>query len=327
MNLQTIVVHTPAKLNLSFNILGTRPDGYHDVETVFQSITLEDELQINIEESASDEFSIVCDNPIFRKLMPLDQSNLIAKAAKAYLERRADGKKYKIHVHLEKKIPIGAGLAGGSSNAAGMLVALNHFFSSAFSMKEMQEIAAGIGSDVPFCLEGGTCIGRGRGEILEDIDCKLELHYCIVKPRKINVSTPWAFKIFDEYKGKVTAPPIGNLVKALQTDDIELALASFGNVFEPVIFAEHKQLLELKQQLLDHEVWSCHMTGSGPTLFAVVAGREMGQHIRRQMLHDDELGFLYGTEEILLEALPPIDFRLAETSKLAARVVNVQTTH
>ena len=319
-----IVVRTPAKLNLSFNILGSRPDGYHDVETVFQTISLEDELQVTVEEAQATELKIVCDNPIFRKLMPLDHSNLIAKAALAYLDKLNNGKNYKIHVHLEKKIPIGAGLAGGSSNAAGMLLAMNRYFACAVSQKDLFELAATLGSDVPFCLKGGTCIGRGRGELLEEIDCKLLLHYCIVKPRKLNVSTPWAFKLFDEYQAELKRPKLERLVKALKEDDIEAALASFGNVFEPVVFAQHKQLQELKEQLLAQGVWSCHMTGSGPTLFAVVAGREQGQHIRRQMLHDDELGFVYGTEEILLEALPPIDFRLAETSKTGARVVEIE---
>ncbi|MBX9688320.1 MAG: 4-(cytidine 5'-diphospho)-2-C-methyl-D-erythritol kinase [Candidatus Obscuribacterales bacterium] len=315
-------IRCPAKLNLTFDILSLRKDGYHDVESIFQSITLEDELHLSVEKAAEKDFQIHSENPRIKKMMPMDRSNLMGKAAELFLEKLRPDANYKIEVLIEKKIPIGAGLAGGSSNAAGILQGLNKCFENIFSPKELSDLAAQIGSDVPFCLKGGTCIGRARGEILEEIPCKLKLSYCIVKPRKLSVSTPWAFKKFDEYKQELDRPKLNAVAKSLKEGDLEATLCGLGNVFEKVIFSEHPELAELKQELLKHGAWACHMTGSGPTLFAVVAGREMGHQIRRQILHDDDIGFVYGTEDIILEALPPIDFRLAENSELGARVIS-----
>lgn len=317
-----IVVRSPAKLNLTFDISGVRPDGFHEVETIMQSITLEDELAVTCDEASVNELSIECDNVVIKRLIPLDDSNLISKAAKEYVDYVKPQKHYKIKVHLEKKIPVGAGLAGGSSNAAAMLVAMNQIYGNKLSTDELMNIAAKIGSDVSFCLRGGTCIGRGRGEILEKIDCNIEFSYCIVKPRKLSVSTPLAYKSFDEFHGDLPRPEIDLTRQGLVSGDIQKCLDGFANVFEPVIFQKHPELAKLKEDLLTEGAWACQMTGSGPTLFAVVAGREMGHHIRRHMLRDDDIGFVYGTEEIILEALPPIDFRLAESSRFGARIVS-----
>ncbi|MBX9722131.1 MAG: 4-(cytidine 5'-diphospho)-2-C-methyl-D-erythritol kinase [Candidatus Obscuribacterales bacterium] len=319
--MQTITVRAPAKVNLTFDILGKRPDGFHDIETIFQSISLEDELKIQIEESEQNYFAIDCDNPVLRRLMPLDESNLIGKAARAYLNQEKAGSHFNIRVHLDKKIPIGAGLAGGSSNAAAMLIALNSYFGNRLNSTELSQLASQIGSDVPFCLQGGTSIGRGKGEILEPIPCAIEFFYCIIKPRKLSVSTPWAYNNFDDYRAVVKKPDLVVVKNALCLGDIEAAIAGFGNVFEPMVMQEYPELAKLKAQVLDLGAWACQMTGSGPTLFAVVPGREMGHHIRRQILGDDDIGFVYGTEEIILEALPPIDFRLAESCSHGVRIV------
>lgn len=320
--MQTIVVRCPAKLNLTFNICGLRPDGYHNVETVFQSISLEDELIVSMEKNKEFEFKIECDHPALKKQIPLDDSNLIGKAAKAFLAQQKTRSNYKILVKLEKKIPVGAGLAGGSTDAAGMLIAMNRFFGDPLNLAELQELGASFGSDIPFCLEGGTCIGRGRGELLEKLESNLQLCYCIVKPRKLSVSTPWAFKAFDQFESIIPPPDSKKTIMGLLSADAEQALAGFGNVFEPVVFAAHPELAELKTELLKQGAWACHMTGSGPTLFAVVSGKEMGQHIRRHILRDDDIGFSYLTEEILQEAVPPIDFKLAESSTFGARIIS-----
>ncbi len=319
--MQTIKVRTPAKLNLTFEILGARDDGFHDIETLFQSINLEDEIQVNLKKADSDSFSISLTNPALKKLLPLDQNNLLAKASRAFFERLRPYSAYAVDVILDKRIPIAAGLAGGSANAAGMLVALNRAFGDALSPVDIETLASKIGSDVAFCLRGGTCIGRGRGEILEEVDNQLTLTYCVVKPRKLSLATEWAYKSFDTYNGPVDKVDIQAVISGLAEMDIEKTISGFGNVFQEMVFREHPQLRDLQKELLALGAWSCHMTGSGPTLFAVISGRELGHHIRRQVLKDDEIGFVYGSEDILAEALPPIDFRLAESSKQGARIV------
>lgn len=321
--MKTAVVRSPAKLNLTFEILGLRPDGFHDVETIFQTISLEDELHVQLELSSERSFELRCENPYIRRLIPLDESNLIGRAFNIFMDTLRPDKQFAAKVDIEKKIPIGAGLAGGSGNAAGMLLALNELTGKPFSTDDLMALALKCGSDVPFCLQGGTSIGRGRGEILEPIDRKLDISFCIVKPLKLSVSTPWAFKAFDEYTGSIQKPAIQKVIDGLGRADLELTLQGLGNVFEPVILEAHEELVKLKNDLIAHSVFACHMTGSGPTLFAVVSGREMGHHIRRQMLRDDEIGFYYGTEDVILEAHPPIDFRLAETVSHGARIISM----
>lgn len=324
---KTAIVRAPAKVNLTFDILSLREDGFHDIETVFQAISLEDELNIEIQECDSNEIEIKVGEAFLRKLIPLDRSNLIARAFDTFLGRIAPTRKYKAVVDLDKRIPIGAGLAGGSSDAAAMLAALNELFGNKLSPAELMELGGQLGSDVPFCLMGGTAVGRGRGELLERIDRNLELSFCIVKPLKLAVSTPWAFKKYDENLAESTMekPPLSlaGVRRGLENADLELTLSSLGNVFQPVIFDAHPELKKLHADLVAQGVFACHMTGSGPTLFAISSGREMGHHIRRHMLKDDEIGYYYGTEEVIREAHPPLDFRLAEAVSYGPRVLSI----
>ena len=333
--MQIATVRSPAKLNLTFDILGIRADGFHDVETVFQTISLEDELQVSLEDSPEREFYLSCADPYIRRVIPLDRTNLIAKAFELFMDELGSSKSYKVSVALEKRIPVGAGLAGGSGNAAAMLLALNELLGKPFSHEELMKMGLKLGSDVPFCLQGGTAIGRGRGELLEPIERKLELCFCVVKPLKLSVSTPWAFKLFDEAnddaksesrsesRAQTASMSLERTVEGLEKGDLELALSGFGNVFQALIFKQHPELMKLREDLLEHGVFACQMTGSGPTLFAVIPGREMGHHIRRQVLKDDEIGYYYGTEDVILEAHPPIDFRLAEAISFGAHLVSL----
>lgn len=324
---KTAVVRAPAKINLCFDILNLRSDRYHNVETIFQAINLEDELSIKLESSDESEIEISVSEPFLRRLIPLDRSNLIARAFELFFERLRPEKKYKAIVDLDKRIPVGAGLAGGSADAAAMLVALNEMMGQKFSQKDLLEIGAQLGSDIPFCILGGTALGKGRGEILESIERKLDFSLCIVKPLKLAVSTPAAFKAYDEAYARTGAKlvhlDLNSVRRGLETSDLESLLSGLGNVFQPVIFEMHPELKKLQEDLLSEGVFACHMTGSGPTLFAVTSGREMGHHIRRRMLLDDEIGFYYGTEEVIREAHPPIDFRLADAISSGPYIVSM----
>lgn len=324
---KTAIVRAPAKVNLTFDILSLRQDGFHDIETVFQAISLEDELNIEIQEWESNEIEIRVGEAFLRKLLPLDRTNLIARAFDVFLDRISSTKKFKCVVDLDKRIPIGAGLAGGSTDAAAMLIALNELFGNKLSSEELMQLGGQLGSDVPFCLFGGTAVGRGRGEILERINRKLELSFCIVKPLKLSVSTPWAFRKYDENmaNSKMEKPPLSlaKVRKGLEAADLEMTLSGLGNVFQPVIFDAHAELKKLHAELVAQGVFACHMTGSGPTLYAISSGREMGHHIRRHLLKDDEIGYYYGTEEVIREAHPPLDFRLAEAVSHGPRVLSL----
>ncbi len=319
--MKSISVRCPAKINLTFDILNRRADGYHDIETLFQSISLEDEITFTAMEA--DEFSVefTCSNPYARRSMPMDSSNLIARAANALFLHTGLSRNWKIEVDIQKTIPIAAGLAGGSSDAAGTLIALNDLFDTRLGVEELCKLGVSIGADIPFCVAGGTRIGRGIGEVLTEVKPAVSLIYCIVKPRKISVSTAQAYSSYHHYKGEIRKPNIANATRGLETGDIEMALSGLGNVFEPMIFAEHPQLAELKTKLLNFGAWDCHMSGSGPTLFAVVPSREMAHHLRRALLNDDELGFFYGTDEVFTEGQPPLDIRIAESCNHGPRAL------
>lgn len=322
--MKTVSVQCPAKINLTFDIVGKRSDGYHDIETLFQSISLEDQLTFSIVEATELDLELSCENPYVKRAMPLDSTNLISRAVLKFFQFTGMNDNWKIHIDIQKHIPIAAGLAGGSSNAAGTLVALNELFQTGLSIEQLCDVGTSIGADVPFCIRGGTAIGRGKGEILTPVTPALEMTYCIVKPRKLSVSTQHAYSAFHAFAGTVKKPSLTDAVGGLVSGDMEVALSGFGNVFEPMIFAEYPQLAELKGRLLDLGTWDCHMSGSGPTLFAVVPSREMAHHLRRTLLNDDDLGFFYGTDEVFSEGKPPLDIRIAENCSHGARTLPVK---
>lgn len=277
-----IIARSPAKLNLTFEILGLLPDGYHQVSTLLQSVDLQDQLTFEFAPSNNTEIGISCtDKP---GEFPLDESNLIARAARLYLRQLPESPNLKIQVAVDKQIPIGAGLAGGSGNAAATLLALNNYHQEALSKDLLLTLAATLGADVPFCLDGGTCVGVGRGDDLLKIDNPTQLYFCVVKPRNLCISTAWVYQAFDAFNSNdvIASPSMDNAINALQTGNLELAANSFGNVFEPVVFNQYPQLRQIQQQLLAAGAWCCHLSGSGPSLYAMVADLEAAHALRRK---------------------------------------------
>jgi 4-diphosphocytidyl-2-C-methyl-D-erythritol kinase len=291
-----LTVLAPAKINLTFDILGTMPDGYHQVETVLHSIDLMDRLTFSIEPSKELRVEMTGDRAEF----PTDDSNLIAKATKAFCTQT------KSNVHLiarvEKNIPIGAGLAGGSADAAATLVALNRASDAKLPEHTLQTIGAALGADVPFAIHGGTAFGTNRGEVLNKLNTPLQFTFCVVKPMDLSISTPWAYKKFDAYEHNVgaglapsepTRPQTQQALDALKAGNLEAALAAFGNCFEGMLFTEHPFLGEIKAELLRLGAWYVQLSGSGPALFAIVPDLEHAHFLRRKMsgAHASKLEF------------------------------------
>lgn len=317
----TVTALAPAKINLTFDILGTLPDGYHQVDTLLQSIDLYDELTFCFAEAPELTISLFCAGTLASAAFPVDDTNLISKAARLFFReakpRLGDGihKFARMDVAVAKNIPVGAGLAGGSSNAAATLCALNKVYGQPFTTAELLGLARSLGADVPFCLAGGTAIGTHRGDILQPVefDQSVTLFFCVVKPIRESVSTPWAYAEYDKYKGSVMHPDLPGAVKALKAADLEQAIASFGNVFEPVIFRHLPQLAQLKERMLNLGAWSCQLSGSGPALYALAADREHAHFLRRKLLKNDEAGFEYGSSYSSYEFGPPIEFHIAQS--------------
>lgn len=258
-----------AKINLTLDVLHKRPDGYHEVEMVMQTVDLSDHLTFT--EMEHEEIELSCSVPY----IPLDERNLVYQAAR--LVKREFGIDKGIRIHIEKRIPVAAGLAGGSSDAAATLRGLNQVWKLGQSLDQLAELGARIGSDVPFCMYGGTAIARGRGERIERLPQVSPTWVVLVKP-PLAVSTA-------EVYGRLQAdriehhPDTQGMVEALQTGDIREICAKLGNVLETVTFDMHPEVHRLKNQLIKFGAQGALMSGSGPTVFALVEREEKARRI------------------------------------------------
>ena len=251
----------PAKINLLLDVLRKREDGYHEVEMVMTMVDLSDRLEM--EELARDAIIISSQ----AGYIPLDEKNLAFQAAKLIKERY--DVKQGVYIHLDKKIPVAAGLAGGSSDAAATLRGLNRLWGLNIPTQELQQLGAELGSDVPFCVTGGTAIARGRGEQLEHIDNPPQCWVVLAKP-PINVSTA------DVY-GKLRAnaidkhPSLQRMVSAIQAQSFEAMCEGLGNVLEDVTLELYPEVRQLKECMLRLGAEGVLMSGSGPTVFGLAS--------------------------------------------------------
>ncbi|MEP2774709.1 MAG: 4-(cytidine 5'-diphospho)-2-C-methyl-D-erythritol kinase [Luteolibacter sp.] len=242
---------SPAKLNLSLRILGKRADGFHEIDTLMVQLHgLADDITI----TPAEEFSFTCSDPS----LPTDDSNLVVKAAQALSKK--SGKPIPFHIHLEKNIPHGAGLGGGSSNAATTLLLLNDLLGSPQTVEELHAIAAELGSDIPFFLYDGTARCTGRGEIIKAAPAPPNLPVILFKP-------PFAVPTPDAYRNCLEAESLPGISYEPQAIG-ELTL--FNDLEKPV-FAKHRYLAELKLWLSkNRSTRAVLMSGSGSTIFAIL---------------------------------------------------------
>ncbi len=293
----TLRVLAPAKINLHLEVLGLRPDGFHELAMLMQSLDLADELLLA--PSADGRIALTID----RQDLPADGSNLVVRAAEL-LRARAGLPELGVQMQLRKRIPIGAGLAGGSSDGAAALVGLNRLWGLGFSSADLHRFAAELGSDLPFCLEGGTRLCFGRGEILEDpaLPALPGLGVLLVKDPSASVSTPWAYGRCRELRGdfyldneadfeqRRAALRQGPLLQALRG---ERSLPPLRNDLQAVVEPEVESVrLGLRLLREQGEASVVAMSGSGPTLFALYDdGEQAAQAGRRLAPQLQEGGF------------------------------------
>jgi 4-diphosphocytidyl-2-C-methyl-D-erythritol kinase len=259
-----MTIDAPAKVNLTLRVLGRRPDGFHDIETIMAQLDLADRLEVELKDSLGIEFS--CSDPS----LPTDGSNLVCKAVAAFAA--ATGRDFGVRIHLEKNIPHGAGLGGGSSDAAAVLKALNELLGVGFSVEELENLAASIGSDVPFFIRCVPAVCRGRGERIEPVQGVPDAELILVKP-PFPVSTAWAY-------GAWAAAPKSNATFAPK-----FGSNSMVNDLEAPVFSKHLQLPVLKCWLAGQPgVVAAMMSGSGSTVFAVLdgAGEDLDGRVREE---------------------------------------------
>ena len=254
-----------AKLNLTLDVLGKREDGYHDIKSVMQAISLRDDVQIDID--TGEPWTLSCTDDT----IPCDETNLAWKAAKAYLDatgRSVDG----LHIHITKRIPAQAGLGGGSADAAAVLRALNKHFGNPLSILALAEVGAQVGSDVPFCVTCGTAMAEGRGEQLRRLNDMPDCVFVICKP-DFSVSTPELYRKIDEVT-IAKRPNHQAMESALLAGDIGQVAENLCNVFDPLVTAEHLELNYIKSILNSYGSLGQQMTGSGSAIFGILPSFE-----------------------------------------------------
>ncbi len=254
-------INAHAKINLGLDVIRRRPDGYHEVRMIMQTLDLHDELSI---ERCDEEGVSITTN---RDDLSVNEDNLIHKAAKLLMdEYDLPGG---IRVALTKNIPVAAGLAGGSTDAAATLIALNKLYSLDLDTEDLMKLGVRIGADVPYCIMGGTALSEGIGEVLTPLCACPNWRILLAKP-PVSVSTAY---VYGNLKlDKVTHPDIDTMIEGIQTGDRKNILQGMGNVLESVTVAKHPVISQIKDIMRRNNAACSLMSGSGPTVFGLFEG-------------------------------------------------------
>ncbi len=277
-----------AKINLHLEIIGDRPDGFHELAMVLQSIDLADRVELR--PLGTDTIQVHCNHPE----VPVDQRNLAYRAAALMAQEFPDAfAQYGgVAINIDKQIPVGAGLAGGSTNAAAVLVGLDLMWQLGLTQSELQTLGAVLGSDVPFCIVGGTMIATGRGEELAPLPDLDNLYVVLAKYRSLSVSTAWAYQTFrQKFQNTYVSLPrdLAERRQRVHSGDMVAAIAHRNgaqvgrclyNDLEKVVLPEHPQVLQLREQFQHLGVLGTMMSGSGPTVFALTESRAEAERVR-----------------------------------------------
>ena len=254
-----------AKLNLTLDVLGKREDGYHDIKSVMQTISLRDDIQIDL--GTGNPWAIHCD----KEGVPTDETNLCWKAAKAFFDtigQDPDG----LEIFITKRIPMQAGLGGGSADAAAVLRALNRHYNMPLSLLALAELGSTVGSDVPFCVLCGTAVVEGRGERIRKLPDMPECIFVVCKP-DFSVSTPELYAVIDE-KQIANRPDSAAMESAILAGDLDAIAHTVCNVFDPIVTEGHPELNYIKSIMNTYGGVGYQMTGSGSAVYGIVGNFE-----------------------------------------------------
>lgn len=285
-------VRVPAKINLFLAVRGSRPDGYHEIVTILHTVELYDRLELHLQGSRT-----ACFHPAARRLMevelehdagpdvPSDDRNLVVRAGRLLADALGPDARSSstevdhpvTRIRLGKSIPVAAGMAGGSADAAGTLVALNRLWDCGLSSEELREVAAELGSDVPFCVTGGTALATGTGASTAQVLSRGSYHW-VVGIDEEPLPTADVYRAWDEHCRPSEIEPDA-VLHALRTEDPEALGAALHNDLEEAVFALRPRLRDRRQALLDADALGAVVTGSGPTLVALAADRGHAEDI------------------------------------------------
>ena len=262
--MQELELKALGKINLGLDVTGRRENGYHDVRMVMQTVYLYDLVTLTKKDEPG--ITLSCN----LKFLPTDSSNLAYKAAALLMEEFHIKKG--LHIHLQKRIPVAAGMAGGSANAAAVLFGVNRMFELKLSMQQLMERGVGLGADVPYCIMRGTVLAEGIGEILTPLDPCPDCTVLLAKPG-IGVSTKAVYEQLDG-KDEIVHPDIDAILRGIKEQDIYQVAKSMGNVLEDVTIPMHPVIQDIKDVMMEQGALNAMMSGSGPTVFGLYDDRE-----------------------------------------------------
>lgn len=263
-----LALNAYAKINLVLNVIKKLPDGYHEIDSVMQTLTLHDKIILYRQKN---KITLSCE----AEGVPEDTRNLAFRAAKLLLEK--SGRREGVAIQIEKRIPAAAGLGGGSADAATVLLGINNLYDLGYSLTELAQIGRELGADVPFCVLGGTCRSQGIGEKLLSLPPGPPLWLVLAKP-SCGVSAAEAYQAWD-LKGESEHPCVESVVAAIQNCDQEALIRSLGNSLEEVVLELCPSAALVKEKLLESGSLRAVLCGSGPTLMGVAVNREQAEQI------------------------------------------------
>ena len=282
-----IILKAPAKINLWLEIASKRPDGYHDIESVMQTVTLFDTLTIERldPEEGIRRITVSCSVDS----LACDESNLCYRAAQEFFRAAGIGS-FNVSVHIEKRIPIAAGLAGGSTDAAATLLGLNELFGARLDRAELFETGSRLGADVPFCIKRGISVTRGIGDRFSDCRRLPECFFVIACGGE-GVSTPRAYRRLDEMYDFSERPDVSVFTSKLGGTIDEIAAAA-GNIFESAVLPVRPVAAGIKASMLENGALGALMSGSGPSVFGIFRDRETAERAAAELRHDGVRAFV-----------------------------------
>ncbi len=262
-----------AKINIALQIRGLRPDGYHELDMIFLELPFGDEIEI---EKTKGGITLSCSDPA----IPTDERNLAYKAAQMMMDvcPISEG----VSIRIDKKIPAQAGLGGGSSDAACVLNAMNELFELDADAGTLEGMAEKLGADVPFFIKGGCARAAGKGEILTDLGAFPKCAVLVVKP-EVSVSTPWAYKAFDERADEPAKMDIEKAVWAIQNADLDELCENIGNDLEAPVIRKYPLIGEIKKEMLSLGAKGALMTGSGSAVFGIFADADQAAFAEKEI--------------------------------------------
>lgn len=271
---EDIIEKAYAKINISLDVTARRSDGYHDMAMIMQTVSLCDDVRLSFCEG--DTISARTN----LHFIPGDERNLAVRAAKKYFEA-IDEPEHGLCIHIHKRIPVGAGMGGGSADAAAVLRGLNRAFDNRLSAERLEELAAEVGSDVAFCVRGGTMLAHGRGELLSELPDMPKCIFVICKPQ-FSISTPELFRKLDQVSLR-RHPDTAGLISALEQGNLRELCFRMYNVFEDVNDRRMRTVAAIKSVLIDKGALGAVMTGTGSAVFGVFSDKTEAEGAREEL--------------------------------------------